>query len=388
MSGDDETIRLLVVIRHPIGGITSYLRYTYTHLDSSKYRVTVLTPDDEHIETLRASFSNTLDVHVVTGKRVLVSLACTIAKAIWSRRFDLIHSQGATAGLFVAAANLITPVPHIITFHETFDTTMLKRKLQHLQLKIMSFLLSRVDALNFVSRDAKNNFLEYFPDLRQHASKMFIINNGLDTKHFLAATQFERDIRRIDGIDIDTFVIGFLGRFMPEKGFPVLIDALEILNNDNHLSRKPKVLALGWNAFIREYQADIRRKNLTDSFVFIEQQADVRWVLRQVDCVVIPSLREAFPLIALEALVSGTPIIASDCIGLREALRGTPALIFSTANATALAAAIRKSINEPQKPKAVAYVPEAVRRFDASKATKQLEHLFRKVSTRASASYK
>ncbi len=99
---------------------------------------------------------------------------------------------------------------------------------------------------------------------------------------------------------------------------------------------------MGWGAFIREYQAYIREKGLTEYFVFIEFQSDVRWILRQINLLAIPSFREAFGLVAVEGLVSGTPIIASNCIGLREVLKDTPARTFETGNSNALASDIRK----------------------------------------------
>lgn len=40
-----------------------------------------------------------------------------------------------------------------------------------------------------------------------------------------------------------------------------------------------------------------------------------------------PSRWVAFGLLAVEALCAGTPLIASDCIGLREVVEDTPAVV-------------------------------------------------------------
>jgi glycosyltransferase involved in cell wall biosynthesis len=382
MPTDRRAVRLLVVIRHPVGGIISYLRYTYPKLDTRKYRVMLVTPCGEHVEALRTSLRNLLiDVRVATGRHVLFSLAYAVARAIWFERFDLIHSQGATAGLVVSALNFFHRVPHVITLHETFDDALMEQSFFSCRSILMSFLFSRADVVHTVSHDAKENLLQYFGALRRRANKVIVIHNGVDIDYFTTSPSTMPDLRSLAGIDSATFVLGFLGRYMPEKGFHILIDAIDILAREHHPAKPVKVLALGWGAFIREYQADIGTRGLSKYFIFIEHQDDVRWVLRQVDCLVIPSQREAFPLLAVEALVSGTPVIASDCIGLREALLDSPAVTFPTGNPRRLADAILRAMKEPLKSKAHNHVPFAKRQFDVTESAAKLQQLFARVLT-------
>jgi glycosyltransferase involved in cell wall biosynthesis len=319
-----------------------------------------------------------VDVRVVQEKRRLFSLARAIAKAIYSHRFELIHSQGATAGLLVSALNLFHRVPHVITLHETFDDSMIRRRFADWPWKIMSLLFARADAVHAVSHDARENLLTHLVSLRKHSSKVVVIQNGIDVDYLTESICIGRNVRSLEGLKQAEMILGFMGRYMPEKGFHVLIDAVELLVRKHHLALT-RVLALGWGAFIREYQADIKRRGLSDYFVFIEHQDDVRWVLRQIDCLVIPSLREAFPLVAAEALVSGTPIIASDCIGLREALQDSPAIMFPTGKHEELADAILRAMKEPLKSRAQDYVPCAKRRFDVVNSAIQLQELFARV---------
>ena len=203
-----------------------------------------------------------------------------------------------------------------------------------------------------------------------------MIRNGIDTESFCTGEIEVRRLQEFKGIEADSFVLGYLGRYMPEKGFPVLIRALELLKQWGELPTNLRVLGLGWGAFIREYQAEIGRKALSRYFVFAPFQADVRWVLRQLDLLVIPSLREAFPLVPVEGLVSGTPILASDCMGLREVLKDSPASVSRAGNAQELARAILEKYENPQKKEAEAYVEEARRRFDSRVTALELDKLF------------
>jgi glycosyltransferase involved in cell wall biosynthesis len=271
-------------------------------------------------------------------------------------------------------------VPHVITFHGTFDDKTFQGRFVSVRKALIRFLLLRATVLNVVSEDAKSNLIEHFPAMRRHSSRIVVIANGIDVDFFTEEPPNQRGLSDIKGIDTDTFVIGYLGRYMPEKGFPVLIDAIELLVKSPGFSERIRVLALGWGSFIREYQALIRAKEIERCFVFIEFQPDIRWILRQVGVLVIPSLREAFGLIAVEGLVTGTPIIASDCVGLREITRNTPTRMVTAGDANELAKAIMERFIDPRKVEAKAFVHEATKRFDVRATAAALDGLFERAS--------
>jgi glycosyltransferase involved in cell wall biosynthesis len=384
---EKEKHKVLTVVRHPYGGIKTYLKYTYGHLDKTKYHFTILTPQigiDPIKEALNGLNFEIIEVKgdayklSVNNFTFLFSFGWKLLITLIKNNFALIHSQGSSCGTIASLVNLIFRKAHIITFHETFDDSHLNIKLK----KIISFLFAQADLLNTVSNDAKNNLLEYFPALTKHLDKIIVIKNCIDTEYFSENIEHIKPLSDIEGINEDTFVIGFLGRYMPEKGFPVLINAIGLINTDHNCRNKVKVLALGWGAYIREYQALIKKKGLNDYFVFIDFQSDIRWVIRQFDLLVIPSLREACPLVPMEGLVSGTPIVASDCIGLREVLKDTPATLVKPGDPSELAAEIIKKMNDPKKNEALKFIPEAKKRFDANMSAEKLELCFDKTIAR------
>ena len=66
------------------------------------------------------------------------------------------------------------------------------------------------------------------------------------------------------------------------------------------------------------------------------------------DFFVLPSLAEGFPLVILEALASGTPVIASGVAGIPEiVLNGHNGLIVPPADAEALTEALQKLAHDP-----------------------------------------
>lgn len=370
----NRMVTILTVIRYPIGGIRTYLKYMYGNLDKGRYSFVILTAPNAETKIIKEDLGDlSTEITEVKGRSFLLSFGYQIFKMLLGKNIDIIHSQGASSGVIVSVINIFFRVPHIITLHETFEENMIKGRFRVLKKKVISYLFSKASFLNTVSNDAKINFVGMFPELEKCMAKIVVIKNGVDTAYFNETLSNHKCIYDINGICKDTFVIGYLGRYMPEKGFLVLVDAIDILSSKNN---KIRVLALGWGAFIREYQAYIREKGLTDYFVFIEFQSDVRWILRQINLLAIPSFREAFGLVAVEGLVSGTPIVASDCIGLREVLKDTPARMFETGNSNSLADAIIEFIKIPKKKESLIFSSIAKERFDVKGAARKLELLF------------
>ena len=379
-------MKVLIPIRHPIGGIRTYLRYTYGRFNPEKYDLVIVYPQDYENEEDANRISTDLrrlrlSVVLTKSKDPLLSLFLTILRLLINEHFDIIHSQGSTCGIIVSVINVIFRKPHIITFHETFDELSTFGKLSLFKSRVIGFLFSRADALNTVSNDAKFNLLKVFPNIVKQSHNITVIPNGVDTIYFRDDIENEKSIYNIEGIDNGAFVIGFLGRYMPEKGFLILVDSIQILFQQYGTRKTVKVLSLGWGAFIREYQAYIREKGLTDCFVFIEFQPDIRWILRQIHVLAVPSMREAFGLVAIEGLVCGTPIVASDCIGLREVLEGTPARMIKAGDSHDLAEKISE-IKENYlivKREFVEFVPKAIKMFDSKESAAKLDRLIRQI---------
>jgi glycosyltransferase involved in cell wall biosynthesis len=97
--------------------------------------------------------------------------------------------------------------------------------------------------------------------------------------------------------------------------------------------------------------------------------------MKGVDVIVMPSLAEAYGLLAAEAMVAGVPIIGTDCIGLREVLRDTPAMIVPAADSKALAEAIIAEIESPNKKKMEQFRGKAAQRFNVTHQVTSLKLL-------------
>ena len=211
--------------------------------------------------------------------------------------------------------------------------------------------------------------------------KIVVIKHGIDTERFKNATR--RDFRKEFGLSDNDFLIGFLGRFMSPKGFRYLIDAIDLLKNQKGLLKNPLVLAIGGGGFLNREVRDIKRRGLDKYFIFLPFMADISSALKGLDVVVMPSIWEASPLLPLETIAAGVPLIATDCIGLREVVKDTPARVVQHANARDLAKAIFEDLKNPRTNESAQFMEIAAERFSAKAEADMIENMISKLIDKA-----
>ncbi|MFO0842176.1 MAG: glycosyltransferase family 4 protein [Gemmataceae bacterium] len=185
------------------------------------------------------------------------------------------------------------------------------------------------------------------------------------------------------GLDDETTLVGFLGRLMPEKGFPVLLDAAERLAKFGGVPRF-HLVAFGSGDYRREYARRAEERGLAPFVTLRDFVPDVRPVLDQLDLVAVPSLWEASSLLSMEAMCAGVPVLGSDCPGLREVLRGSPSRTVQTGCVAALETGLRGALAAPWYAAAAAYAPVARERFDVRRSALRLVELYDAVSAERS----
>ncbi len=373
----NTTAQVLVLARWPLGGIRTHLQYNFPALCSAGYRCTFVGPDDGTLDTLRENLETIGEAEYVAvplrGRRC--RLWKTTRRLIHTGQFDLIHSHGLTAACHGEIARLGLDIPHVVTMHEPLRQGQFPGLFGRLKRWAMGRLLRRADALVAVSEDARDNLLESLPALRRQEVRVRTICNGIMTERYAAPIRPVHELRRSLGLSTEVPLIGFLGRFMPEKGFPLLLEALERLAAEPD-STAFHVVAFGSGDYQREYAHRIAACRLTGRVTLCDFVPDVAPVLRQLDLVVVPSLWEASSLVSMEAMSAGVPVLGSDCPGLREVLRGTPSRSFRSGDADALRHALRGALESPWTAAARSFAPAARQRFDVGASSRLLLNVY------------
>jgi len=292
-----------------------------------------------------------------------------------NNKTNFVHSHGFTAAILIAFLQRIFRTPHLMTAHDVLLDRQFIGIKGRLKKLVLGGAFKRIDAIHAVSEDGAKNLLTFFPLLNR--SKIHTILHGIDVDSFYNA-QPSRQV--VDTVVEDTVLIGFFGRFMSQKGFRYLVDAIQIITKEELIKRPVKVLAFGGGGFVREEFDVIKSRGLDDYFELMPFTEDMPGAIKAVDIVAMPSLWEACGLLAMEALVAGTPIIGTSCIGLREVLEGSPSLVVPPADSKALALAIAREINEPRIGEFRDYASVAKVRFSLEKPVDELDKLYKMLS--------
>ncbi|MCI0590890.1 MAG: glycosyltransferase family 4 protein [Gammaproteobacteria bacterium] len=371
--------KILLVVRHPVGGIRTFLRYVYRQFDSARYSFTLISPDIPEVRVLLEDL-NALDLIYAPTERDVSdrTLVQVVTKALRTGKFDLIHSHGFTSAACSIVGAGLTQTPHILTCHDVFTDGQFVGVRGGLKKIALALMLATANGIQCVSYDARDNLLRYLKMRRLFQHKVIVIPNGIDVERFQNPEQ--RDLRQELGLPENTFLIGYFGRFMSQKGFRYLANALEqIMKNNQDLPKQPVVLSFSQaDGFIREEMENVKRRGLAGSVYFLPFVADVASTLKGLDVVVMPSLWEAGPLLAMEAMVAGVPVIGTSCVGLREVLQNTPAKVVPPKNTLALTEALLMEMQSPTTAKAREFAMEAVARFQVGERAQEIEKLMLK----------
>ena len=225
-------MKILMVVRWPVGGIRSFLRYTFSDPCFHDCALELICPDPSIGPFLATEVSAESLRHTVVENSIQ-DIAIAARRALRHQSFDLIHSHGFTAALLTQVATFGSRIPHLMTAHDVFLPSTFASKWGILKRFALVQAFDRLDCIHAVSDDCSTNLLEYLPNLSRE--KIISIRNGIDVNRFLCADPI--DVHTELNLDSSISLIGFFGRFMGQKGFRTLVDAIAQLTRGEHHPR-------------------------------------------------------------------------------------------------------------------------------------------------------
>lgn len=292
---------------HP-GGVTEHIHHTAVELRKLGHEVNILTADFgdnqgfDSPEILRVGRSILVPVNKSFASLTIgLSLPVQVKKILRTGGFDIVHMHGPLAPTLPILSLMCSNSVNIATFHAA--TTRI-RTYEFLSPAMMP-LFRRIDGPIAVSEAARETIARYFP------GEYRIIPNGVDTERFSP---------RVDPIpeyDDGRPNILFVGRFDPRKGLKYLLMAMPSIAE---AVPDVRLLVVG-KGFLESYYRKFLDPGVTDSVEFVgyvEPELLPRYY-RTGDVFCSPATgAESFGIILLEAMASGTPLVASNIDGYRQ----------------------------------------------------------------------
>lgn len=145
--------------------------------------------------------------------------------------------------------------------------------------------------------------------------KINVVPNGVNLNLYNGVER-DYDFRRQYAADNEKIIL-YVGRLVYEKGIQNLIAAMPKVLNGYHDS---KLIIAGKGGMIDELRDEVRRLGIENK-VYFTGYLNLNQVTKMYKCAdvaVFPSTYEPFGVVALEGMLSGTPVVVSDVGGLNE----------------------------------------------------------------------
>jgi len=146
-------------------------------------------------------------------------------------------------------------------------------------------------------------------------SKFAVIRLGIPLEDRLEDPTMDLDFRRLYGIPPTAFVIGWVGRMTGVKDTGAV---LEIVRATRERGVDAVVCMVGDGPDRERLEQLAHDLGIARASYFVGYQSDVAGYYRLFDAFVLPSVNEGTPVSAIEALASGTPVVANRVGGVPD----------------------------------------------------------------------
>jgi glycosyltransferase involved in cell wall biosynthesis len=187
------------------------------------------------------------------------------------------------------------------------------------------FGLRRVCAFISPSRSAAEQWRTH---LGRDIDNFAIVPNAVDVDRFRPSDDSGRRLLRASmGLPVDRFLVVYAGRIVPEKGVDCALEAMRLLPPEAYhlaVAGTSNAASFGSSAVAANtYRGELRSRYSDVAASWLGHLNDVSPLVAAADALVLPSrCPETFGLIVVEALASGTPVVASAVGGMVEVLTG------------------------------------------------------------------
>ncbi|HKQ30062.1 MAG TPA: glycosyltransferase family 4 protein [Burkholderiales bacterium] len=318
------------------GGAERFIARALEALKLQNVRMTLVTRKWRHTEGVDVVVVNPFHIGRLWRNW---SFARAIKKMLRQRRFDIVQSHERIAGCDIYRAG---DGVHREWLRQRWRVLSAWRRLlqalspYHAYIKYAEREMFESPALKAVicnSTMVKHELQQWFGLAED---KLHVIYNGVDLTEFHPSLCSHREaIRARHGIPTDATLFLFVGSGFERKGVAILIEAMAAL---------PQVylIVAGRDEKLSRYKRHARKLGIGNRVVFAGVQSDVKTYYGAADAVVLLTLYDPFPNVALEAMASGLPVITSTKSGAAEIIEsGRNGFVCDALDRDALVAAMR-----------------------------------------------
>jgi glycosyltransferase involved in cell wall biosynthesis len=343
----DKPVKILHVAATTTGGIGLLLLYLAKHIDKKKFDVTVAFGPGYILD--KEFFKERITVYTISTSRKIAPFSIVkgffqIYRLIKEKRFDIVHSHTSVGGLIGRVAGKLAGVPVVIwSIHGFASHEGQNRFKKYIFLLIEKVLDKFTDHYVAVSEALKKEGIQ---NRILTSNKVTVIHNGIELRNYNKNFNVIQKKKEL-GIEMSRTIIGTVTRFEPQKA---IHDFLVAVSYVKKIYPDIKVVIAGDGPLRREIEKLINDLKLNDNITLLGWRNDVPEILAVLDIFCQSSLWEGCPMVLLEAMAVGKPIIATNVGGVKEIVEDdNTGILVPPADPKAMADAIVKLINNKEK---------------------------------------
>jgi D-inositol-3-phosphate glycosyltransferase len=358
-----------------VGGMNVYVRELARELGQRGLYVDIFTRRESPIqpEVDRSIGANVRVVHIHAGAPVPLEpmdvyphlqqfAAGVVAFAMRqdSLQYDMIYAHYWLSGWVAYKLNEVWGTPFVQMFHtlghmkNRIDTRISGFRLPDVRITTETQIMNWADGIIAATPAEQAQLLWLY---RADRRKIAIVPPGVDEQRFRPVERSEA--RKMLGIEPDEKLLLFVGRIEPLKAVDSILEALYMLKQSTpEALHKTRLAIIGGNPDDLAHEDELVRLmqltetlELTDVVEFLgaKDQHLLPAYYAAATGVMMPSDYESFGMVALEAMASGTPVIATYVGGLAYLVRDNETgFLVPVREPAALADRIRILITEPE----------------------------------------
>ncbi|WFB63280.1 glycosyltransferase [Sphingobacterium sp. WM] len=266
-----------------------------------------------------------------------------LIKIIKKEKFDYVIGHTPKGALLSMLAAKITGVKNRIYFRHgiVYETSFgLKRSLMVCLEKVTSWCSTKIISVS-------NSVQKYSEKERINSiDKSIVLNKG--TCNGVNLDRFDKSVPTDINFDLSlegSFVVGYVGRLVNDKGIKELIEAWDLVKNK---IPKSKLLLVGPYEERDSLPDMIKDKIINDiSIIHTDLVNDTVPFYKEMDVFILPSYREGFPTVVLEASAMELPVITTKSTGCIDSIIENETGVYANINALSISEKILYYFNNP-----------------------------------------